>query len=145
MVGVAFHFEPNDVDVWSGRRIDLDAWNYAIKAAGDVDRAVVVNTTSQALSSFDADMDISIVPELPVLENAVHVCCPWEADRCRSATALWDFDHAGLDWYVFGPAQGWRRDLDRGLYVPQAGVGALHAVHIASVVLLHRFHILNRA
>lgn len=138
MAGVAFFFESNDVDVWSGRRVDFDAWNYAIKAAGDIDRAVIVNRTDVDISTFDADLDIRVEVDLPDLEDAVFVCCPWEANRCTRAVSLWEFNHE-ISWYVFGPANGWQRDLDFGVYVPQSGSAALHSVHIGSIVLLHRF------
>lgn len=143
MVGLSFFFEPNDVDVWSGRRIDLDAWNYAAKSAGDVDRMVIVNRTDQDIGTPDAGMDVSVVSEETSLwGNVVYVCCPWEADACDRAESLWSFDH-DVDWYAFGPAAGWHRSLSRGIYVPQAGRAALHATHIASVVLLHRFEVLR--
>lgn len=53
-VGVCFYFEDNDVDVWSGRSIDLDAWNYAIKAAGDIKDVVIINRTNENLRTLDA-------------------------------------------------------------------------------------------
>lgn len=137
MAGICFYFERYDIDVWSGRDIDLDAWNYACKAAGDIDKAVVINRTSKKLKSFDTSMEFEVVDELPHLPGrVVYVCCPW--DDVDNRVSLWNFEH-NVDWYVFGPANGWRKKIDSGIYVPQNGLAALHSTHIASTVLLHRY------
>lgn len=138
MVGVCFFFEQNDIDVWSGRKADLDAWNYAIKAAGDVDRVVVVNRTDLKLRTFDADLDLMFVDELPeLLGRRIHVHAPREP--AKQTTPLWAFDHLGVDWYLFGPAMGWRCEIPEGIHIPTANDVELHAVHIASIVMAHRF------
>jgi hypothetical protein len=135
MPGICFYFENNDIDVWSGRRIDLDAWNYAEQAAGDIERVIIINKS-------DVEIQIAnhyeVVNDIPILEGRVaHVCCPW--DSATEKVALWDFDHQ-VDWYVFGPANGWAGQiLDLGVYVPISGQGALHAVHVAAIVLTHRY------
>lgn len=129
--------------MWSGRDIDLDAWNYAIKAAGDIDRVVVVNRTAQTLRTFDAGLNFRVVSvEVPVLPGeVVHVACPW--DRAKKKTPLWVFPH-NVDWYVFGPSEGWcGRYLDRAVYIPQAGKAAMHAVHVASAVMFHRYGVIH--
>lgn len=139
MTGVAFFYEDNDVDVWSGRNSDLDAWNYAIKLAGDITSAVVVNHTAQELVTFDADMDVQFVAELPSLPGTVcRLVCPWNDP---TATPLWAFDHAPVDWYCFGPASGWAGYAPPPLSVciPQFGRGALHSVHAATVVMADRY------
>ena len=141
MVGVCFYFEDNDVDVWSGRRIDLDAWNYAAKAAGDIDKMIVINKTLSKLTTPDGELDFSVVEELPELEGRIaYICCPW--NKMKLATPLWDFDH-NVDWYVFGPAGGWHHEVDIGVYIPQAGIGALHSTHVASTVMFHRYRTLS--
>jgi len=131
MAGICFFFEDSDVDVWSGK--DLDAWNYAIKAAGDVDNMIVVNKTDQYLQSPDVNLGFQVVNELPELENATFIKCPWDSGENIS---LWDFDH-NTDWYVFGPASGWG-GVD-GVCIPQNGIGACHSVHIATTVMFHRY------
>jgi hypothetical protein len=140
MAGIVFFFEDNDVDIFSGRRIDLSAWNYAIKSAGDVDRVIVVNKTDKALPSIDSDfLQFEIISELPILSGHVtRIICPW--DNADIKIPLWDFNH-NTDWYVFGPAGGWGRYAtpSNGVYIPMANSGALHSVHIASAVMLHRF------
>jgi len=139
MAGVVFFFEDSDVDVFSGRQRDLSAWNYAIKAAGDIDKVIVVNKTAHKIGSFDSSLDFVIVAELPALDGSIaHVVCPW--DNVKTKVPLWDFDH-NVDWYLFGPASGWKTygSLDFGVTVPMSGHGALHAVHIASAVMLHRY------
>lgn len=138
MVGVAFYFEPNDVDVWSGRRLDLDAWNYAIKAAGDVDRVIIVNHTEEPLRSFDDDLDVCIVDVLPPLDGLVaSIIAP--SEEATHKTSLWRLGHSEIDWYVFGPASGWGEEVYWGVYVPTANDLALHAVHVASIVMTHRY------
>lgn len=141
MVGLCFFFEDNDRDVWSGREIDLDAWRYAAKASG-IDEMVVVNRTETPISQIDLEIALHVVQEVPELPGVVaSLVCPW---RPWPATSLWDFDHA-VDWYVFGPADGWQqRPQGQLVTVPQAGLAALHAVHIASVVMLHRYEVLSR-
>lgn len=139
MAGLCFFFEAEDVDVWSGK--NLDAWNYAAKAAGDIDRMLVINRTDQTLLSPDADLaSFEVVAELPALERAVYLIGPREDNS--EAINLWKFNH-DIDWYVFGPAMGWTKPMVPGVYVPQNGVGALHSVHIASVVMLHRYFVRN--
>ena len=138
MSGICFFFENSDIDVWSGRDIDLDAWNYACKVA-DIKKAIIINKTNKKLKPFDADMDIKIVNEFsPKLlkGDVTQVVTPWEK---KGATSLWNFNHK-TDWYVFGPADGWRQYFGkRQLTIPQNGEGACHAVHIATVVMFHRY------
>jgi hypothetical protein len=146
MAGICFFFEPYDIDVWSGRRIDLDAWNYACNAAGDIDHVVVINRTRQKIRSPNADIKFDLVEssktnialdDVPDFKgNVAYICCPW--DRAKNKTSLWDFDH-NVDWYVFGPANGWREELENGVYIPQNGIGAMHSTHIATTILLHRY------
>lgn len=145
MAGVVFFFEPSDVDVWSGRPVDLDAWALACLAAGDIDRVVVVNRTEEVLRPF---MDrFEVVSELPELEGrVVRVVAP--TDRHLVPRPLWWFDHE-VDWYVFGPASGWRSfsELKRdatAITIPVAHEGcAFHAVHAATVVMSHRFAVVQ--
>ena len=137
MAGLCFFFEPNDVDVYSGRRIDLDAWNYAAKMAGDVDRIVVVNRTDMELQTPDASVDFRVEETVPYLAGKVaRVCCPW--DTMPDGCPLWKYDHAA-DWYVFGPASGWDVPVHNGVCVPQAGNAAPHSAHIATTVMAHRY------
>lgn len=144
MAGICFFFESNDVDVWSGREIDLDAWAYAVLNAKDIDRVIVVNRTSNRVRRFLDNFQVTSA--LPVLEGrVVHVICPW--DDADQKTSLWSFDHQ-TDWYVFGPASGWLSlglPIEQGVYVPGGAPGriALHATHAASIVLAHRYHVLG--
>ena len=144
MPGICFYFEDNDRDVYSGRRIDLDAWNYAIKAAGDITKMVVVNRTDQELTTPDGNLDFQVVSESPDFgdERVAYVVCPW--DVCADKQELWNFDHA-VDWYVFGPAGGWATTTaDKcGVYIPQHGIAACHSVHIATAVMLHRHKVVR--
>jgi hypothetical protein len=141
MAGICFYFESYDLDVWSGREIDLDAWNYACKACGDIDKIIVVDKTYSNIKTPDSSLDFKIVHTLPELEGKIiQICCPW--NDMENSVSLWDFDH-NVDWYVFGPASGWKNKIKNGLYIPQKGIAALHSVHIASTILLHRYEVLN--
>lgn len=140
-VGVCFYFEDNDVDVWSGRSIDLDAWNYAIKAAGDIKDVVIINRTNENLRTLDASLKFRQVATRPILDGRVtHVIRPW--DDAEDKVDLWSFDHQ-TDWYLFGPASGWQRKVSKGVYIPQSGRGALHSVHVATAVMLHRYKVMQ--
>lgn len=140
MAGIVFYFEDNERDVWSGRRVDLDAWNYATKVAGDIERAIIINKSREPVQPFDRNIDTQIVDVRPELQGrVVELVCPWRSkpDTLR----LWDFDHA-VDWYVFGPAAG-HDATGLSVCVPQAGIGAMHAVHVASVVMAHRYSVIG--
>jgi hypothetical protein len=132
MAGIAFFFEENDTDVYSGRRIDLDQWYYASQLPGDIDRLLVVNLTDQKLATPNADIHFEVVPLLPPLERAVYLCP-------HGVESLWEFDH-DVDWYVFGPAGGWHGyNCERTLAVPQANNGHCHSAHVMTTVMFHRY------
>jgi hypothetical protein len=136
MPGVIFYHEPNHVDVFSGMRETLNAWNYAIAMAGDIDKAIIVNRTGHPIT-FNAAIDYTVVEEPPdIPANSVWLTTPWEN---HDAIPLWDFSHS-CEWYMFGPASGWNGSHgDDCVTIPQSGTGALHAVHIASIVMAHRY------
>jgi hypothetical protein len=145
MAGVVFFFEPHDADVWSGRPVDLDAWALACLAAGDIDRVVVINRTEMELRPFvDRFAVVSSVPELE--GRVARVVAP--TDRHLVPRPVWWFDHE-VDWYVFGPAAGWlslgeQKADATAITIPLAHEGcALHAVHAASVVMAHRFAVVQ--
>lgn len=141
MAGVCFFFEPEHVDVFSGRDISLDAWNYAVKAAGDISEAVIIDRVGTA-RAFDADLPTLIlgdITEWTPTGSTILIDTPWHTDN---PVSLWDFNHQ-VDWYVFGPAAGWTNRTDGSLVIPQAGTGALHACHVASIVMLHRFAVIG--
>jgi len=142
MAGIVFYFEDNDKDVWSGRRIDLDAWNYNCKIGG-IDKAIVVNLTQQDLITFDGNMDITFVDEMPSLSgNVTQLVTPTEVS---GTTSLWDFNHE-TDWYVFGPGYGWKGNYfgDTFLTLPQCSPVYHHSVFVGSTVMYHRDNILNQ-
>ena len=107
MAGIVFYFEENDIDVWSGRKMDLDAWNYNCKI-GNINDVIIVNKSSINIQPFDRGMNIKIVDELPNLNGHVtQLVTNTEMKKYKkSYSELWDFDHK-TDWYVFGPANGW--------------------------------------
>ena len=138
MAGICFYFEDSDVDMWSGK--DFDAWNYACKVAGDIDKAFVINRTSQTLQSFDQTMDFRAFDNLTEAQEAMtgtlcFVGCPWDVGIYKPIN---EFEHAAIDWYIFGPASGWK-EPHYGLCLPQAGGGAVHSVHAATAVMFYRY------
>jgi hypothetical protein len=139
--GIVFYFEENDRDVYSGRRVDLDAWNYACKIAGDIDRAIIINRTDEPLQPFDMGMDIQVTDQIPepLHGSVVSLVTPWNARE--DAQSLWSFNHE-VDWYIFGPADG-HSPGGAQLCIPQAGVGAMHSVHVAGVVMAHRYGVVH--
>lgn len=141
MAGIVFYFEDNDKDVWSGRRIDLDVWNYNCKIGG-ITKAIVINLTNQDLITFDGNMDISFVDEMPILSGTVaQLVTPTEVS---GTTSLWDFDHQ-VDWYVLGPATGWGGNYfgDILLTIPESTQIYHHSVFIGATIMYHRDRIIN--
>jgi len=134
MAGVAFYFEDNDIDVYSGRTIDLDAWHLASRIPGDIDRMIVINKTQQKLTTGYCDIDFRVVDELPRLENAVYL-------DPRRGQSLWQLDHEKVDWYVFGPAGGWdKTELGREyVHIPHHGLVHCHSQHVMTTVMFHRY------
>ena len=136
MVGIVFYFEDSDIDVWSGK--NLDAWNYACKVAGDVTDMIVINKTDQTIKTPDATMNFQVVDELPDLTgNLCYVACPW--DQIPTLKPITEYNHQTVDWYIFGPADGWGTSIEEGCFLPQSGRGACHSVHIATAVMFYRY------
>ena len=139
--GLVFYFEDNDVDVWSGRKIDLDAWNYNCKIGG-INKVIIINKTSEVLQPFDGRIDISFVNEIPVLSGTVaQLVTPTEIS---GTTSLWDFDHQ-VDWYIIGPASGWGGNHfgDVLLTIPESSLIHHHSVFIGATIMFHRDSIIN--
>jgi len=149
MAGIIFYFEENDIDVFSGRELDLSAWNYAIKTSGDITKVIIINKTNQVISSFDYGLEqFTLVPSekdlnIPEEDVVVQVACPWNPTN-NEKVSIWDFNH-DVDWYYFGPANGWSNleESNKVVYIPQNGQGAMHAIHIVSAVMLHRYKTIN--
>lgn len=145
MTGVLLHFEPYSMDVFSGKDISLDAWNYAFKAAGSIDQVVIVDIDGEAkpFGDFPTTIISDISQFSPVDPTKCYVIdVPWTNCPC---TPLWNFDHQNVDWYMFGPANGWQDAFPSypRLTIPQSGTGALHSMHIASIVMAHRYGMLG--
>jgi hypothetical protein len=145
VTGVVFFFEEYDRDVYSGRKIDLDAWNYAFKASGDIDKIIVINKTEMDLSSsLGGSYDFSVVNTIPdnISGDIVHLICPW--NFAEEKISLWDYDHSA-DWYIFGPSNGWSSDagIKKGVFIPQNTKVANHSIHICSTVMMHRHKVLG--
>lgn len=132
MAGIAFFFEDENIDVYSGHLIDLGVWNLAAKLAGDITKLLVVNHTQLQLVMPDADINFTVVTELPELENAAFMT----PDR---GIPLWDIDHSKVDWYVFGPAGGWDNKERDYINIPQNGMAHCHSAHVVQTVMFHRY------
>lgn len=142
MTGIIFYFEDNDVDVWSGRNSDFDAWNYALQTTSDVRDVYVINKTDITYTGFNQEFNVQYVSECPeVVGHKTQIVCPWDLPNDPTPKVdLWDFDHE-TDWYMLGPAAGWHTNCgaDTLVTVPQNSAGAMHSVHIASIVMAHRY------
>jgi hypothetical protein len=138
MVGVAFYFEPNDIDVYSGRAIDLDAWYLASQISAGVTELLVVNRTDVKLVTPNSNMTFVVVDELPELNNAVYL------DPTKG-TSLWGLDHSTVEWYVFGPAGGWEKEDSKKTYIhipTREGIHC-HSQHVMTTVMFHRHKVLG--
>lgn len=142
MPGLVFHFENPDVDVYSGRDIDLDAWGYAAKIPGDITDMKVVNLSTHVFGPLDQSFTWEIVTDINQLTltgTKTYMIMPGEHAQ---ETNLFSFDHM-TDWYIFGPAAGWG-GVHPGVCVPQHNPAiALHAVHACSNVMFHRYQIIG--
>jgi len=133
MAGICFYIEADE--------IDLAPWNHAARAAGDIDTFAIINRTAAPVRSSNDGMGLCAYANLDQFlddhrgRSMAYLCSPWQPARTR--VPLWRFDH-DTDWYVFGPAAGWGREIDSGVFVPQASRAALPSQHIAAAVLLHR-------
>lgn len=144
MAGIVFYFEDRDIDVFSGSQDCLGAWNNAIKLCRGIDRVVIVNQSGVVLKSFDSSLEIEVVSKMPenLSGTIAQLMCPWRING--EAVSLWGLEHAVIDWYLFGPASGWGLHPDNmPVIIPQDGIGACHSVHIATVVMAHRHHVLE--
>ena len=139
MAGIVFYFEDNDIDVWSGRKIDLDAWNYSCKIGG-IDKVIIINKTEEDIKPFDSWMDIKIVKDFDINSLDGHTTQLVTPNETIS-TSLWDFDHK-TDWYIIGPASGWCGvyEADKKITIPQGDNGHHHSVFVASTVMYHRYN-----
>lgn len=139
--GLAFHFDNQDVDIYSGRQIDLDAYRYACKAFG-VSKMACINTSGLPLAMNDESISFS---EHSCFEDFIKknknkniyiLEVPWRLHD-KKHSSIQD-DLGDFDWIVVGPAAGWAKDQYRHgqlLTIKQNGRGALHGQHVATLVL----------
>lgn len=142
MAGVAFFLEDYDVDVYSGRLESLDAWNYAIGAAGDITDVVIINRTTID-PVFNLRYNIHIVPTeeaFIALSSGDRVTYVGAYNEFEDTKSLWDFDHE-TDWYFFGEASG--HEAPAGITIPTADNMVFHSVHAATVVMAHRHQVMK--
>jgi len=152
MAGICFFFEDNDIDMYSGRVIDLEAWNYATQAGGeDMKDMLVLNCTGvfgdyqdirtpNKRFNFESRKHSGRDPHPELKGRVAYFMIPTDK---RVQKSLWDFDHE-VDWYCFGPAhsdhfQPEKEDVCITIPLPVQ----LHAVHTANIVMAHRYHVRN--
>ena len=141
---LAIHLDEWDRDVYSGRQIDLDAYRYACKAFGVSEIAVInsgkieyeMNDESMKLEEFDSFEDFRLAHQD---ESITIVEVPWAAPA--DAVGLHKENVPRTDWYVIGPARGWKCQPQgcKWISIKQNGKGALHGQHIATLLLGHLF------
>lgn len=159
MTGIAFYFEDNDADVWSGRQIDLDQWMRLVLCYG-YDNIAVIDLSTGKQASFNGNQSVPIefftssadfmmaygTDKFTVFE------CPWNPTT-RSKIMMWDYDHTtDRDWHCFGPSGGWAstalKNNTNGLdiqivSIPQANQDPQPAIYVASIVGAHMHNIRN--
>jgi len=153
MVGLVFHFEDTDMDVWSGRPIDMDAWHYTSKMFG-LGNMVMIDqmkggmpydqkaygdfgtTTIEKVKSLDEFLDKYPKQEKVWLET------PWSYPSSVTPTTLANFVHPKDNvFYVLGPGGGFtipENDKRTWVTIPQLTTGAHHSVFIAPILLYDR-------
>jgi len=153
MAGIIFFYEESYKDVFSGANEEtMNAWNYARHIGGGIDCMVVINCTGEHLESPDQSLDFLEIPcnrldQAAEILNSINgsnkafFVTPWEAPHFGTPQDLWSWDHE-TDWYVFGPASGWSaissHPVGTPITIPQHGMGAAHAIHVATAVMFHR-------
>lgn len=150
--GICFYFEDNDIDVYSGRRIDLDCWHYAIKCFG-ISTMRVINKTNQVLEMTDVTIDFKVYnnEEEFLLEHTQDKLIYFESPSIFTkdivATDLPKFQHPtvgdGYLFYCLGPANGFGiidNDNRTWVTIPQVDSRvAMHSVHSVILILYDRF------
>ncbi len=149
MKAAVFFFETCDVDVWSGRQIDLDAWRYNTKMFG-LDTLIMIDKIpgGSKYQHFDEEQKFFRYTEISEFEAAhpnLHQYwfeSPWSFPKSVIPTKLRDLKHAKDDVaYIFGPAVGFQipeGDKKSWVTVPQKGLGATHAIFLAPIVFYDR-------
>lgn len=137
MAGICFHWE---------RGIDLNLWNDAALAAGDIDTLALIGRAPDTIRSPSDAVGLCLYANLNQFlddhrcRSMVYLCAPGEPASVR--TPLWRFDH-DTDWYMFGPPAGWSWEIDTAITAPQSGEMALPAAYIAATVMLHRHWVMR--
>jgi hypothetical protein len=160
LAGIVFYFEDYDKDVYSGRRIDLDAWNYAMKSGG-IDKAICFNCVHDIKLQMDNKIHFTeihahnvkprVILSQWLNENGIDkkiVLFTPPKSAPNDAIHIKDLEHNTVDWYVFGPSVGVDSDYKNTqyVYIPTADERIdLHSVHIGSYVMLRRFESLENA
>lgn len=162
-IGLCFHFETTDRDLWSGRKIDLDAWQ-TMCVAFDVKKVVCIDLAGWAHIDWpQGGPDLKIVKSLEEfeeyagedsLERRIYVETPWTVPK-ENSPPITPYRSINLTtddiyWLIIGPSAGIKPSSNRKHYytVPQEGGKngkgpSLYPVHMASVPLSH-FYLIHK-
>lgn len=102
MLGVCFHFETNDVNIYSGREIDLQMWRESLQILG-VDTFIMVNTSSST-PTFVSDRITLFEYNTLAEAKAAYPSVTWVSLDPRGGVLLPSYSHpAGDTIYLLGP------------------------------------------
>lgn len=152
MVAAVFHFEDQDLDVWSGRDIDLDIWRYNTKMFG-IDTLIMIDqvpdggTLYQHLDEeqkFERFTSIDDFLQAHPQGEKVWFETPWSFPSSITPIKLNNFQHPANTsdvFYIFGPATGFNiaeNDSRTWVTIPQVTQGATHSSFLAPIVFYDR-------
>lgn len=149
-VGLVFHFEDNSHDVFSGRQDDLEAFRYACKAFNVIDMVMIDKCSGGTQAAMqDQEINFEKYCNLEDFEAAhsgdtfIYLECEWTCLAHGVTPKKLHVDFVRPDdtnttvWYILGPAQGFVPNVNDGrtwVSIPQHGMGAMHATHIAGIL-----------
>lgn len=128
-IGLCFHFENNERDMWSGRAIDLDLWRVPAKAQG-IAKFAIIDESDCRYRWTDSEVTLEEYDSLEDFEKA-HVGDQLVyVERRKTVSGLpnhydvrhYPFNFDEMTWFIVGPASGLRpadSDERTWVYLPQ--------------------------
>ena len=134
---LVIHFEDNDMDVWSGRKLDIDMWKTSCFNWGIEELRIVDLRTDKSWQPQEPMLNLkwygSLNQALEGLENLVYI-------DIHGNESLWEFTHSEDMVYVIGASYGFlETPVGTRVVIPQIGNDEMHSTHIAAMVLAHRY------
>jgi len=154
-VGIAFHFENKNVDMFSGQAIDLDNWRLIGKAYGITDYAMI-DLSDARPGMTDESVNFTKYDSIAAFEAAAAAAgqrIAYMSDRASltsagfAAAAGTDYyridtyahNPATFTWYIFGPAAGFLPSPSDGkdyIVLPQANENInLFSFQVAPIIM----------